>query len=104
MSVYERILSTTLYHSGDEFDAWTIATRLGLSISKTRHACDFLVNKSKLVKKPREGKATVYCRPSYNRWLSKPWTMYHPPCPMPDELTPNTAFIYGNPIYEQHEP
>jgi len=98
MTVAERILDTRLYRSGEEFDAWTIATRLGLPINKVRHTCDTLSQSGNLVKKLREGKAAVYYRPCHNKWLGKPWVTYHPPCPTPDELTPSTALIYGRPI------
>lgn len=97
-SISDRILETNMYRSGEHFDAWTIAQRLGFPINKVRHACDRLAQAGQLVKKPRDGKATVYARPSFNQWLGKPWVTYHPPCPTPEELTPSTAFIYGGPI------
>lgn len=97
METHERILSMKMYQSGDHFDAWTVAQRLGLPINKVRHACDRLVQKTLLVKHIKERKATTYSRPLLNTWLCKPWVMYHPPRPSKHELTPSTALIYGRP-------
>ena len=54
METHKRILSMKMYQSGDHFDAWTVAQRLGLPINKVRHACDRLVQNTLLVKHVRE--------------------------------------------------
>ncbi len=97
METHERILSMKMYQSGDHFDAWTVAQRLGLPINKVRHACDRLVQNTLLVKHVREKKSTMYSRPLLNKWLCKPWVTYYPPRLKKHELTPSTALIYGRP-------
>lgn len=100
MNIQTRILQNSLYLSGDQFDITALAQRLGISQRRIRDACVQLCDTRRLVKHSYDGRATRYSRPVFNAWLSKPWTMYHPPCLTPEELTPNTAFIYGGPLYE----
>jgi len=99
-SLKERIVDMHLYRAGDSFDASTVAQRFKVSTNEVRDACRVLCNQRKLVSFIKDNRSTVYTRPLYNRWLGKPWVMYRPPCPMPEELTPSTAFIYGSPMYD----
>lgn len=100
MELQERILHNSLYLSGDEFDITALAQRFGISQRHIRDACVALCDTRRLVKHTYDGRATRYSRPVFNEWLCKPWVMYHPPCPTPEELTPSTAFIYGGPMHD----
>ena len=100
MDIQERILQNSLYLSGDEFDITALAQRLGMPQRRIRDACVQLCDTRRLVKHQYASKATRYSRPVFNRWACRPWTTYHPPRPTPEELTPSTAFIYGEPLYD----
>lgn len=100
MSIHQRILENSLYLCGDQFDVTAIAQRLGLPQRQVRDALSQLVDTRRLVRHMYNGRATRYSRPVLNKWLCKPWTTYHPPCPTPEELTPSTAFIYGGLMHD----
>ena len=98
MNIYDKILESNLYLSGEEFDITALSQRLGLSQRRARDACVHLCNSKRLVRRLHDGMATRYSRPMMNKWLCKPWTTYHPPHPTPEELTSSTALIYGRPV------
>ena len=98
-STRDRILQSFLYKTGEQFSPGVMATRLRVSTYDVAKICRALCNEKLLVMHIVKDSA-CYSQPLLNPYLTKPWVMYHPPCPMPDELTPSTAFIYGSPIYD----